>query len=121
MVTEQVGQCPTRADGETRRAREVVLGDDGILDFVVLTNVDGGDPIHGGFDLISTGSTANSTQSLTCGDINTNLFRRYPKLCATISSEISNIPIIDSPVISPKRLWPHNNTDLARLPRLSGF
>ena len=27
VVTEQVGQRPVRADGETRRAREVILGD----------------------------------------------------------------------------------------------
>ena len=27
MVAEHVGQRPVRADGETRRAREVILGD----------------------------------------------------------------------------------------------
>ena len=109
MVSEQVGQRPVRADGETRGAREVVFGDNGVLHFIVLTHVDRGHAIDGGLDLLAG------------GDINKNLFRRYPKLCVTIFVVNVFIPIIDRPVISPKSLGPHHNYDLALLPRLSGL
>ena len=61
MVTEQVGQRPVRADGETRRAREIVFGDRRPLFLVVLTdpstrlrvNSIRGHTTDNGFDLFS--------------------------------------------------------------------
>jgi hypothetical protein len=61
MVTEQVGQRPARADGETRRAspstelrvNSIIFRDDVVLHFVVLTNVNSRDLVDGGFDLLA--------------------------------------------------------------------
>ena len=47
VVTEQVGQRPVRADGESRRAREVILGDDSICHFVVIADEVGRHAVDG--------------------------------------------------------------------------
>jgi hypothetical protein len=51
VVSEQVGQRPVRADGESGRAREVILGDRCPLFLVVLTNIIRGHAVDDGFDL----------------------------------------------------------------------
>ena len=53
MVTEQEGQCPVRADGETRRAREVIFGDRRPLFLVMLTDIIRGHTTDDGFYLLS--------------------------------------------------------------------
>ena len=53
MVTEQVGQRPIRADGETRRAREVIFGDRRPLFLVMLTDIIRGHTTDDGFYLLS--------------------------------------------------------------------
>jgi hypothetical protein len=51
MVTEQVGQRPVRADGESRRASKVIFRDRCPLFLVVLTHVVRGHAVDDGFDL----------------------------------------------------------------------
>ena len=51
MVAEQVGQRPVRADGETRRAREVIFRNRRPLFLVLLTNIVRGHAANDGFDL----------------------------------------------------------------------
>jgi len=53
MVTEQVGQCPVRADSETRCTGEIVFRDRRPLFLVVLTNIVRGHTADNGFDLLS--------------------------------------------------------------------
>jgi len=53
MVTEQVGQCPTRADGETRRTGKIIFGDRRPLFLVMLTHVIRGRAAYCGLDLFS--------------------------------------------------------------------
>ena len=53
VVREQEAQRPIRADGETRGTSKVVLRDNRVLHLIVIANIDGGDPIHGGFDLLA--------------------------------------------------------------------
>ena len=47
VVAEQVRQRPVRADGETRRASKVVLGDDSIGHLVVIAHEVGGHAVDG--------------------------------------------------------------------------
>jgi hypothetical protein len=53
VVTEQVGQRPVRADGETRRAREIIFRDNGVLHFIVIAHEVRGHAVDGGFGLFS--------------------------------------------------------------------
>ena len=53
VVREQEAQRPIRADGETRGTSEVEFRDNAVFHFIMIANVDGGDPIHGGFDLLA--------------------------------------------------------------------
>ena len=47
MVTEQVGQRPVRADGETCCARKVIFGDDSICHLVVIAHEVRGHAVDG--------------------------------------------------------------------------
>jgi len=47
MVAEHVGQRPVRADGETRRAREVIFGDDSVCHLVVIAHEVRGHAVDG--------------------------------------------------------------------------
>ncbi len=52
MIAEQEAESPVRANGETRRTSKVILGDNRVLHFVVIANIDRRDPVDGGLDLL---------------------------------------------------------------------
>ena len=47
VVAEQVGQCPTRADGETRRTGKIIFGDDSVCHLVVIAHEVRGHAVDG--------------------------------------------------------------------------
>ena len=51
MISEQVGQGPIRADGDSGRACKIIFGDRCPLFLVVLSDVVGGHAANDGFDL----------------------------------------------------------------------
>jgi hypothetical protein len=53
MIAEQEGQCPARADSQTRGSGEIVFRDHRVLHFIVVANIDRRDPVDGGFDLLA--------------------------------------------------------------------
>ena len=53
VVGEEVGESPIRANADSGRTREVVLGNNRVLNFVVLTDIVRGHTVDGGFDLLA--------------------------------------------------------------------